>query len=141
MSMRTKTAPTTLPKRHRVAMGVNLRDLAESMSVAASVSQVIGTHARTPKFLDLGMPVKFARSQPMLPKTPNVLPKRLICQTCHTIRCLHKCVTIVHMPCLPALPSRAKLSTIASVLLKNMVTPHPEPIHFRKALFQAISKS
>ena len=34
MSKRTATGPSTLPKRERVAMGVNLRTISESMSVA-----------------------------------------------------------------------------------------------------------
>ena len=56
---------------------------------AASVSREIGMHAKMPKFLGRGTLVKFAKSHPMHPKTPNVLPKHPICRTCRTIRVSH----------------------------------------------------
>ena len=99
-------------------------------------------HAKMPKFLGRGTLVKFAKSHPMHPKTPNVLPKHPICRTCWTIRVSHKTATTVHLPCLLVLPSRAKFLMVPANFLKNMVTypPPPQPIHLRKALFKAISK-
>ena len=136
------------PKCQRVAMSVNLRDLAESMSVADIATDFAalqsGINARMPKFPDLGMLVKFARSQPMLPKTPNVLPKHPNCQTCRTIRCLHKCATIVHNPCLPVVPSGAKLSIVNSCVCFSQkcghLAPPPQPIHFQKPFSRRFQK-
>ena len=79
-------------------------------------------HAKMPKFLALGILVKFAKRHPMHPKTPNVLPKHPICRTCRTIRVLHKSATTVHMPCLLVLPSKAKFLMVPAIFLKNMVT-------------------
>ena len=85
-------------------------------------------HAKMPKFLGLGTLVKFAKSHPMHPKTPNVLPKHPNCRTCRTIRVSHKTAATVHLPCLLVLPTKAKFLMVPAIFLKNMVTyPPPNP--------------
>ena len=76
-------------------------------------------HAKMPKFLGLGILVKFAKRHRMHPRTLTVPPKHLICRTCWTICVLHKSATTLHMPHLLAPPS---------IFLTNMVT-YPPPNH------------